>query len=114
MSQAHHSDDDGARDLVRAWLAALRCALPRIAEDAVAAVAIGVALWLVTVVGPRVEEAGAKAQASVAQYMADLDRGYCEKWGIVPGSRAFIQCTEDLSRLRSRDLTCRAPNPVSM
>jgi len=114
MSQAHRSDDHDFHDFARAWMDWLRRELPGIVNDALTAFLLGAALWLTTQIGPRVEEVRANAEVAYAQRMADVDRAYCEKWGVGPGSLKFNVCARDLERLRSRDVDCRMQNLMSM
>lgn len=113
MSQLRRPDDDSVKPSP-ARPSVLRRILAGSGNDAMAAGAFAIALWLAFGAEPRFAKIYAGAEQSYGQRMAEVDRGFCEKWGVVPGTRQFSLCAEDLERLRSRDLECRLQHFLSM
>jgi ABC-type nickel/cobalt efflux system permease component RcnA len=112
MSQTRGPNDNDSHSVTRALLSALRRALPDIANDASTALLVGIALWLATLVGPMLGNKLAEAQALHARRTAEINQTLCDKWGLVPGSRAFVQCRHDLQHIHDHQAACEQQHSI--
>lgn len=101
MRQARRPTDPASSDVVRPLAAALRRALPGIARDGVAALMVGLALWIASLeMAEILAETRMRAEGQEPRRAAASNQLFCERWGIAPGTPEFKLCTEDLHRIR--------------
>jgi hypothetical protein len=82
---------------------AIVCALPGIADDAVASLLIACAVWLAVQIAPRLAALHVDVEAMQAQAVATENGAFCDKWGVFAGSQNHVICMHDLEGIRAAE-----------